>query len=608
MEYDLTLQRQAYLDARGFTILSACPGSGKTTSIVKKLRVVSQYCAEHYGKHTGFASLSFTNKACAELKQKYREMHDERLAFPNEVLTIDSFIMQYVVLPFWYLCDACKKMPIVVNEEDVLNRIYFNNVYENGKWNVYPAESLSKFGKNQYDKVLYKKSPALVSREKSGYRWKHNTINKVGENEYCEAVFTYRLSKGFVTSSDALWMACNILENHQEIAKALVARFPYIIVDEAQDNSELHFEFFTLLKRVGLQNLEFVGDICQSIYGFNNARPELLQGMMADEGWNVLPMSECRRSNQRIIDLYSKLKSNDIPAIISHGVEDKGVPIVVYKYDDGNVRNIIRDFYQECDSHELTSRIILARGVNKCKELAGIKDVDFKYWKTEMPYLLIDAVFAYEDGDMDYAFRKVRLILSGLLADETPEERRMFIHNIEHDVEWNARIFSFLKQIPSFSLSFKEWSEQTCTLLKDFWKLSETPIFVPFKKKKGYKMNEMAEVPVEQYYQSNDKESDFHKSIDTIHAVKGATFDAVLLFLSADSRGESISIKDFPHNAIITMSESQRMIYVACSRTTQFLALAIPMSIADEDIKRALAGVNIDIRYINLQRELTFSD
>lgn len=608
MEYDLTPQRQAYLDARGHIILTACPGSGKTTSIVKKLRAVSQYCAECYGKHTGFACLSFTNKACAELKQKYREMHDERMTFPNEVLTIDSFIMQYVVLPFWYLCDACKKKPIVVNEEDVLNRIYFNNVYKNGKWNIYPAQSLSKFGKNQYDKVLYKKSPALVSREKSGYMWKHNTINKVGENEYCEAVFTYRLSKGFVTSSDALWMACDILENHQEIAKALVARFPYIIVDEAQDNSELHFEFFTLLKRAGLQNLEFVGDICQSIYGFNNARPELLQGMMADKGWNVLPMSECRRSNQRIIDLYSKLKSSDVPAILSHGVEDKGVPIVVYKYDDGNVRDIIRNFYKECDSHKLNSRIILARGVNKCKKLAGIKDVDFMYWKTEMPYLLIDAVFAYESGDMDYAFRKVRLILSVLLADDAPEERRIFIHNIEHDVEWNARIFRFLKQIPSFSLSFKEWSEQTCTLMKDFWELSETPIFVPFKKKNGYKMSEMADMPVEQYHQSNDKGSDFHKSIDTIHAVKGATLDAVLLFLSSDSRGQNISLRDFPKRPMKCMTENQRLIYVACSRATQFLALAVPSPIDDEIIKRTLAGVDIDIRYINLQGELAFAD
>lgn len=608
MEYDLTPQRQAYLDARGHTILTACPGSGKTTSIVKKLRAVSQYCAERYGKHTGFACLSFTNKACAELKQKYREMHDERLTFPNEVLTIDSFIMQYVVLPFWYLCDACKKKPIVVNEEEILNPIYFNNVFRNGKWNSYPIQPLSKFGKKQYDKVLYKKSPALVSREKNGYRWNHNTINKAKEVEYCETVFTYRLSKGFITSGDALWMVCDILKNHQEIARALVARFPYIIVDEAQDNSELHFDFFKLLKRAGLQNLEFVGDVCQSIYGFNSARPELLQDMMAEEDWNVLPLSECRRSNQRIIDLYSKLKSSDVPAISSHGVEDKGIPIVVYKYDDENVRDVIRNFYQECDTNELPSRIILARGVRKCKKLAGVKDVDFKYWKTDLPYLLIDAVFASEANDMDYAFRKIRLVLSRLMTEDSPDAKRQFIHEIEHNIDWNARIFGFLKQIPSFSLSFKEWSEQTCVLLHDFWELDEQPMFVPYQRQEGYKMKEMGNVPVERFHQSRDESSDYHKNIDTIHAVKGATLDAVLLFLSSNSIGQGISLNDFPRRAIRNMTESQRMIYVACSRATQFLAFAVPKSIADETIRRTLAGVNIDIRYINLQGELGFTD
>lgn len=608
MEYDLTPQRQAYLDARGYTILTACPGSGKTTSIVKKLRAVSQYCAERYGKHTGFASLSFTNKACAELKQKYREMHDERLTFPNEVLTIDSFIMQYVVLPFWYLCDACKKKPIVVNEEEILNPIYFNNVFRNGKWNSYPIQPLSKFGNKQYDKVLYKKSPALVSREKNGYRWNHNTINKAKEVEYCETVFTYRLSKGFITSGDALWMACNILKNHQEIARALVARFPYIIVDEAQDNSELHFDFFKLLKRSGLQNLEFVGDICQSIYGFNNAKPELLQSMMEEKDWNVLPLSECRRSNQRIIDLYSKLKSNNVSAITSHGVEDKGIPIVVYKYDDGNVKDIIRAFYQVCEDNNLLSRIILARGVDKCKKLSGVKDVNFKYWKSDFPYFLIDAVFASEAGDMDYAFRKIRLVLSGLMAEDSPDAKRKFIHEIEHNIDWNARIFGFLKQIPSFSLSFEEWSEQTCVLLHDFWELDEQPRFVPYQRQKGYKMKEMGNVPVERFHQSRDESSDYHKNIDTIHAVKGATLDAVLLFLSSNSIGQGISLNDFPRRAIRNMTESQRMIYVACSRATQFLAFAVPKSIADETIRRTLAGVNIDIRYINLQGELGFTD
>lgn len=583
--------------------MTACPGSGKTTSIVKKLRVVSQYCAERYGKHTGFACLSFTNKACAELKQKYREMHDEKLTFPNEVLTIDSFIMQYVVLPFWYLCDACKKKPIVVNEEDILDHIYYNNVQIAGKWQRYPVMEL-----RQYSKIMYSKKPSIVSIDKAAFKWNHKVVTDANEKSYCRAAILYRLSKGYVTSSDALWMACYILKHHQEVSRALISRFPYIIVDEAQDNSELHFEFFNLLKSAGLQNLEYVGDVCQSIYGFNNARPELLQAMMAEQGWNVLPMSECRRSNQRIIDLYSKLKSSDVPTITSHGVIDKGIPIVVYKYDEGNVRDIIRDFYQVCDDNELSKRIILARGVNKCKTLAGVKDVDFKYWKSDLPYLLIDAVFALEASDMDYAFRKIRLVLSRLIAKDSPDAKRQFIHEIEHNKDWNAKIFRFLKQIPSFSLSFKEWSEQTCVLLHDFWELDEQPMFVPYQRQVGYKMKEMENVPVERFHQSRDEGSDYHKSIDTIHAVKGATLDAVLLFLSANSKGQGISLNDFPRRSVRYMTESQRMIYVACSRAVNFLALAVPKSIADENIKRTLAGVDIDIRYINLHGELTFTD
>ena len=383
-------------------------------------------------------------------------------------------------------------------------------------------------------------------------------------------------------------------KNNKDVSKALVARFPYIIVDEAQDNSELHFEFFKLLKLAGLQNLEYVGDICQSIYGFNNARPELLQNLMLEEGWNVLPLSECRRSNQRIIDLYSKLKSKDVPNIISYGVNDKGVPIVVYRYD--NVRDVISDFYQICDDNELTSRIVLARGVDKCKELAGVKDVNFKYWKSELPYLLIDAAFAYEDSDIDYAFRKIRLVLSDLFAGASSDSKRQFIYEIEHDINWNTRIFGFLKQIPSLSLSYKEWSEQTSVLLKEYWGLDNYPVLEPYKKKNGYKMNDIASMSVECFHQSKDKSSEYHKSIDTIHAVKGATYDAVLLFLSENSKGQSVSLNDFPYESIDVMTESQRMIYVACSRATQFLALAVPKTISDDKIKETLSGVEFEIR------------
>lgn len=599
MEYEVTPERQAYLEARGYTILTACPGSGKTTSIVKKLKEVSQYCKAQYGGHTGFACLSFTNKACAELKGKYRDMHEEILSFPNEVLTIDSFIMQYVVLPFWYLCESCKKKPVVINEEDILEKIYYNDVLKDGKRITVPVSSLYR-----YAKIMHSKKPSKVTRDGKNYIWFHNPVTNASEKAYCEAVLSYRMEKGYITSSDALWIACDILEKHPEVAKALVKRFPYFIVDEAQDNSELHFVFFNLLKKAGLQNLEFVGDICQSIYGFNNARPELLHGMMAEDDWNMLPLSECRRSNQRIINLYSLLKSRDVPTITSYGVNDMGIPIVVYKYDNGNIRDIIRDFNQVCDDNGLQSKIILARGTDMCKKLTGVKDVDFKYWKTEIPYLLINAVFEFESGEMAAAFRKVRLALGGVFYGDNYESKRDFIHAIEHDFDWNTRIFRFIKQIPPFSLSFKEWSEQTENLLQTYWELKDKPIFVPFQRKEGYKMKEMANVPVEQYHQSKDTESEFHKSVDTIHAVKGATFDAVLLFLSADSIGQRISLNDFPHEEIVIMTEKQRLIYVACSRATQFLALAVPNTVSDAVITTALVGVNVDIRIINLQGEL----
>lgn len=604
MEYEITAERQAYLDARGHIILSACPGSGKTTSIVKKLFDVAKYCTEQYGKHTGFACLSFTNKACAELKDKYHKMHDEQLCYPNIVATIDSFIMQTVVLPFWYLCPFCGKKPFVINEKELLDKIYYNRVFKNGGWIEFVATELRK-----YRRIMRMKSPSKATIESDGsVKWDNNAVTDYDEIAYCKEVIQYRLKKGFVNSSDALWIACYILYNHPEVVHPITNRYPYIIVDEAQDNSELHFCFFQLLKQGGLSNLEFVGDICQSIYGFRNARPGLLQNMMERQEWQVLHLSECRRSNQRIIDFYSKLKTAGLPAIRSYQVEDLNIPILVYKYDDGNTRDVVRDFYRECDDLGLEKRIVLARGANKCKQLAGVKDYKFRYWKTDIPYLLIDAVFAFENNEMDVAFRKIRQVLGLLMYGDNHESRRSFINKIEQDNAYNSKIFCFIKQIPSLSLSFNEWTTRTTQLLQNYWVLDVLPVFEAYQKKtdnQGRSMRDIAVLPVEEYHQSNNKDGEYSKCVDTIHAVKGATLDAVLLFLSENSRGESISLRDFPPQPVAEMSESQRLLYVACSRARQFLAFAVPRNVADNEIRNTL-GRDVVIRDINLQGELMF--
>lgn len=585
IEYEITEERRAYLDARGYTILMACPGSGKTTSIVKKLRDVAQYCENLYGKHAGFACLSFTNKACDELKDGYLEMHDERLSFPNIVSTIDSFILQTVVLPFWYLCDLCYKKPLVVNESNLLDKVYYNNVCRDGELQSFLVKELRPYGS-----IAYAKAPSQVTRERNGFNWKHRPVINPRESAYCNAAFNYRLGEGYINSSDALWIACNILENHKEIGRAITKRFPYIIVDEAQDNSELHFEFFSLLKEAGLENLEYVGDVCQSIYGFRDARPELLRCLMGNGEWQVLPLSECRRSNQRIIDLYSKLKPADLPDIHAHNVVDSKIPIVVYKYDDGNIQGVIRDFCQKCEENGFQKYKVLARGSDACKRLVGVKDVQFKYWKTEIPYLLIEAVLDFHKGEMNDAFRKIRFVLAEYLGGNNPDTRKDYIQKIDSDVSMNAKIFQFLQQIPSFGLSFSDWSSTMTDLLQSFWDLEEKPVFEAYKRKRGYVMEKMANEPVERFHSSTDN---YHRGVDTIHALKGATLDAVLLFLSKDSKGQNISLGDFLRKGDDPMTEKQRLIYVACSRASQFLAMAVPGDVCDDVVKRVLGGVVI---------------
>lgn len=602
MEYEITPQRQAYLDARGFTILTACPGSGKTTSIVKKMHAVSQYCHEKYGRHTGFACLSFTNKACEELIEKYLEMHGDRLCYPHVVSTIDSFILHNIVLPFWYLCKLCGARPIVINDEQPMLKMYYMRVVQNGVGKMYLPYEMKPYGA-----LLHQKSPHKIERRKDAYYWSNHIVSGERDIAYCDAAFRYRLKKGFITSSDAVWIACYILHKHEEVANALVQRFPYIIVDESQDCSELQFYIFSRLKDAGLENLEYVGDVGQAIYEYRDAKPDYLLSLMEEPEWKKLPLSECRRSNQRIINLYSLLESFDMPEIKSHNVEDKKIPIRIYLYDKDNKREIIRHFNSICDENGLGKRMVLARGRSFCRELAGSKDQKMKFWNAPFPDLLIDAKLCFENNEMDTAFRKARLALVELMCTEDPIERKKFLQSIEHDTEFNARIFQLIQEMPPFSLSFNDWTNQMGEKLKNFCGLSKAPDFKSRRKGvNGIRIQVLKELPVEQFYLSCDKESDYHNTIDTIHSAKGATLDGVLLFLSENSQGGKLSLNDFPKGIQRKMTESQRMIYVACSRATQFLALALPSTTSETNIKAALKDVEYKLEKVSLQLDLGF--
>lgn len=589
----MTDERRAYFEARGKTILTACPGSGKTTSIVNKLSTIFSEVETKYGGYSGVACLSFTNKACDEIRNKYKEMNGGIIRFPHLVSTIDSFIAQYIVLPFWQLSNTpltCR--PTIIeskptDSDELMHKVY---MISNGKGD-FPNPILKQYTKK--NGLFWRYPPEDIIHGKRGQYLYNGKVMDNTATHYASLCVDFRMKKGFINCNDAEYIACWILYNNPDIAVALAKRFPYIIVDEAQDASYHQNTVLNYLIANGLGNIELVGDLYQSIYRWRNACPEILEKRITSGEWNVLPMTECRRSVQRIIDVYSLIRKPTDEKILSFGVTDQGHPIHIFKYNDTNMSDVANRFVEYCISHELDDYAIVTRGKSQIEELVGrVKNKGF--WKSAIPYMLIDAYLMYSNGEIKKAMSTMCHLSADLKYNyNNYEGKKSYLNSVKDNYEEMAVLFMALTKIPSLDLSFDSWTLETQKMLKDTLNLDKEPDFE--KKKKGVK--EMADKSVSSYYCSAKSTETNFTDVQTIHAVKGESIPAVLVFLSAKAGSNTIAIDDFASKENFT--ESQDLLYVACSRAEQYLAIAVPDTVSDEKIKSILSVT--DEQIIKLQ-------
>ena len=290
----------------------------------------------------------------------------------------------------------------------------------------------------------------------------------------------------------------------------------------------------------------------------------------------------------------------DIPEIESYGTDDLKVPITIYRYNKTNISEIRNDFKDTCRKYGLERSVILSRGDSLCKELSGVGS-KIEFWKSVLPYIIIESQLAFSNNRIADALRCLRWVWAELLFNNTQfKEKREFLNLHKDDIESNAMLIHCLRMMPGLNESFEVWTDKAQQKLKQCFNLQQIPDFEVKKRIKGYNIKDIARTPIEQYYSSNLHNSDYRNNIQTIHAVKGATYDAVLLFLSSDSRGGNISLKDFPKSRPKAMTEKQRLLYVALSRTTQYLAIAVPDNISVDCIKKQFYGHDIVVKSLGL--------
>jgi DNA helicase II / ATP-dependent DNA helicase PcrA len=573
MVFEHTTERDAYLAASGKVILMACPGSGKTTTVAYKLLILINDWEKTKDKFSGIACLSFTNIAKDEINSKFSKFSGKDITFPHLVSTIDSFINQYITLPFYYLFqNDFKERPKILDDITFLDSLNFRKYLILDKGKRMP--------------IMYRYKPsAIVKEADDSFTFNHKKVIMDGSNaiifqKYCNAIKEYQFKTGLLSNHDSTYAALNILRKYPDIAKLLARRFPLLIIDEAQDTSGLQDAIITELIKNFSIGVELVGDPYQCLYEWRDASPGLFRDKYHSPEWISCDLTDCRRSTQIIVNCYSLVRCSADPLIRSQQIvaEPENIHIIVYAAGDED--KLIQEYKNISSSYE--QRIIVVRGDSHLKAFKA-KSEEQNLWKIEpnFPLALIRAQKDWKTGNVRKAVIQVRKCLPQLIdmsIKSNMQKQAEMSAEIARIPEYNARIVRMIAEMPSFDLDVVEWTCKTEEKCHECFSLSERPNFElkegKFRAFYGRKMSEVFQ------------EGHNINFVQTIHSVKGMTFESLMLVLSKNSSAANISLNDIT-TATHFLNEKQRLIYVAMSRPKFQLVVAVPMDAdkSDSDLK-----------------------
>ena len=245
---------------------------------------------------------------------------------------------------------------------------------------------------------FYIDSEKMVHNQKNGFS--KCPYKKLRPCENFKKV-TYR--KGYVTYEEALNISIEILTQYPDILRLVVSRFPYFLIDEAQDTSELQMKLLQLLFDNGVENVMLIGDPDQAIYEWRDADPSVFIKMYEDEKWNSIELNENFRCSQHICNathLFSTL--TDISLAAGKTKECELKPIII-RYNKSDKAAPINTFLELCKSNDICIDpehvAVLVRGKSGLteKDYSKIKDL----WQTMETELLIRASYYKGIGNID---------------------------------------------------------------------------------------------------------------------------------------------------------------------------------------------------------------
>ena len=290
-------QKEAVVNYKGASLVIAGAGSGKTRVLTYRITHLLAQGIPAYK----ILSLTFTNKAAAEMKSRISKMVGNETArhlwmgtFHSifaRILRIEAENLGYTSnFTIYDSLDSKNLVKKIIKELGLDDKTYKPN-------EVYGRISSAK--NNLITAKAYNSNQQIVIQDQKNKRPRISEIYNIYAN---------RCKRADAMDFDDLLLNTNLLfRDFPAVLEKYQNKFEYILVDEYQDTN---FSQYLIINKLSAKNKNIcvVGDDAQSIYAFRGAKIENILNFRNDyPGYNLYKLEQNYRSTQTIVEAANSI-------------------------------------------------------------------------------------------------------------------------------------------------------------------------------------------------------------------------------------------------------------------------------------------------------------
>jgi len=536
------------------TVVIAGPGSGKTR--VLTLKAIKLLQSDIHAP-SGLACISYSRETVRELKKRLKEYGYKSNKY-DFIGTMHGFCLIHILQPFAHIFRQYKvPIPMKIASLDLIEQIYNSVLYD---LNI-DSSNLSLMALNRQRSLSYVGISDVEIQV------------DLFEIQAAELFESKLEMSGCVDFISIINIATQMIREQNYIRKTLEAKFPWFLIDEYQDLGKALHEMVLELQAQTEIKIFAVGDMNQSIYGFNGAYPDFLQELNSKDNFKSIPLTSNYRSNQGIIEGSIDILTSEPPRPLYSAKkrvnEEAEFTFILCKAEmqpqyDVVANKIIPKLKAKGISYSEIG-ILVASSNDVVQMATTLKDNDIPFYIVKWDFTNSDIVFWLQEcaqwclnsnlQSFDELFRYWQLQLkvhNDKRAFWEIFRQRVFFHGVLIESKSKSTVFEWLEFV-LLELDLKE-------LLKNSERYPDENDNLNALLNETL-MKNLKDVPLKRFAFLGEPENEI--TVTTRHSAKGLEFEAVIMLGMEEER--------FPYTYKVEegsrqMKEAHRLCYVGVSR------------------------------------------